>query len=496
MPLVFTMKNTLLAPALIALTALLAAPGAAHAQAFASGQNADVVIGKPNFTTSTPATPTASNLGAAAGAFVDPVSGKLFVSDPANNRVLRFSSAAAAASASAAEAVFGQPDFTTGTANTGGRSSTSLSNPTGIFVDSTGALWVADSNNNRVLRFDAATTDPVTIATLTADQVLGQGDFTTGAANTTSSTLSSPNGVCLDTGGRLYVADYANNRVLRFDGAAALANGAAATVAFGQLLFTTSTSGDLSTQMDNPYGVSVDAAGRLWVADFSNNRVLRFDNAAAAAVNDPAADAVLGQAGFGASTAGTTQAAMSGPTGVFAATDGRLWVSEYTNNRVTWFDNAAAVASGGAASGVLGQTTFTSAASGLTQSAFNLPSGVFQDVSGHVWVSDFANRRALRFTALPTPALQAPLISLRGKAKRTTAAAKLQIDGLSGDEDGTVVSVKGNVNSGSYTNAKGTSPWHYIARHLKYGTNHIKIRAIDNSGLKSAFLRVTIIRRR
>jgi len=91
----------------------------AHAQSFVSSQPADVVIGKANFTTNTPTTASATNTNVTSDAVVDPTTGKLFVCDEANNRVLRFSSTAAAASGAAAEAVFGQPDLTTATANTG-----------------------------------------------------------------------------------------------------------------------------------------------------------------------------------------------------------------------------------------------------------------------------------------------------------------------------------------------------------------------------------------
>ncbi len=115
-----------------------------------------MVIGKSDFVTNTPITPSATNTNTTAKAVVDAATGELFVCDEANNRVLRFSSAAAATSGAAAEAVFGQPDLTTATANTGGLSATSLSDPVGIFVDSNGALWVADAGNNRVLRFDGA----------------------------------------------------------------------------------------------------------------------------------------------------------------------------------------------------------------------------------------------------------------------------------------------------------------------------------------------------
>jgi sugar lactone lactonase YvrE len=464
---------------------------AAFAQDFANSQPADVVIGQPNFTTNAPTTASASITDNPTDVFVDPATGKLFVCDEQHNRVLRFSSAAAAVNGAGAEAVFGQPDFVTATANTGGISATSMDDPLGIYVDSTGALWVADSDNNRVLRFDGAT-GPVTLATLTADQVIGQPDFVTAVGGTTAITLGNPLDVWVDASGNLWVADAFNNRVLRYDAVAGLGNGPAATRVFGQADAISGGAATTQTGMSNPFSVCVDASGILWVADQGNSRVLRFNGAAGVAVDGPAASGVLGQPGFITSAAGTTQSILSGPRGVNVNSAGRLWVSDYGNNRVLWFNNAAAKANGSPANGVLGQASFTTSTSGLTQGTFDNPVGLHQDTAGHLWVADSNNNRALRFSAA-TPD-QVPLISLIGPTKRTTSNNKVNIKGLSGDPDGVVVAIQGKVNTGSYSVAKGISPWRYTARKLKIGNNRVKIRAVDNSGLVSTLLRVTVRR--
>ncbi len=55
----------------------------------------------------------------------------------------------------AADRVFGQPDFTTGTCNTGGPSASSLCSVPGAAVDAAGNLYVADGDNSRVLEYDS-----------------------------------------------------------------------------------------------------------------------------------------------------------------------------------------------------------------------------------------------------------------------------------------------------------------------------------------------------
>ena len=97
---------------------------------------------------------------------------------------------------------------------------------------------MADSGNNRVLRFNAAVLDSVKPE---ADLVIGQRDFQSGSANRRGTTLGSngfdtPFGLTFDAGGNLYVSDYANARVLKF--APPIIMDASAMAVFGQAAFT------------------------------------------------------------------------------------------------------------------------------------------------------------------------------------------------------------------------------------------------------------------
>ena len=130
-------------------------------------------------------------------------SGGLYVADSSNNRVLYFATGSTTASR-----VYGQDgDFATGTVNKGGISATSLYNPTGVTVDSSGGIYVSDTSNHRVLYFATGST--------TASRVFGQGgDFTTNIPNngfTSANSLNIPYGVTLDNSGGLYVADSSNH---------------------------------------------------------------------------------------------------------------------------------------------------------------------------------------------------------------------------------------------------------------------------------------------
>ncbi|HVE17201.1 MAG TPA: hypothetical protein VNB29_10725, partial [Chthoniobacterales bacterium] len=93
------------------LLSLLATSYVAVAADFVTGQGAVAVIGQASFATSARGA-TASTFGLPAGVAIDPITGKLFVADRVNNRVLRYANAAALIDGAAAEVVFGQSSFT------------------------------------------------------------------------------------------------------------------------------------------------------------------------------------------------------------------------------------------------------------------------------------------------------------------------------------------------------------------------------------------------
>ncbi len=384
--------------ALIVMIGLLA-PAGVRALTPPNGAAATLVLGQPSFNDNTPGT-TQSRFYAPQDTAVDPVSGKLFVADTLNNRVLRFGSPAALGSGAAAEAVLGQTNFTD---NTGTCTAAGMNSPGGIAIDSAGTLWVADSGGSRVLRFaNAAALGNGTAAS----GVLGQPGLTTcdAAAAPTASTIAAPSDVAIDSAGRLWVADVGGNRVLRFDQAATKTDGAAADGVLGQSTFATGDAGTTQSTFRQPLGVAVDAGGTLWVSDTNNSRILRFANAAAKA-NGASADGVLGQSSFTGATPSTGAGRLSYPALIAVEpASGRLWVVDPGNSRVLRFDNAAGKANGAAADGVLGQATFAGAGAGTSATTLTSPFGVGYDAAlDVVWIADAGNSRALRFGVPTTP---------------------------------------------------------------------------------------------
>lgn len=133
---------------------------------------------------------------------------------------------------------------------------------------------------------------------------------------------------------KVFVADGANWRVLRYASADSLANGAAAEVVIGQLLFTTNNY--VPSSATEGFGSSaqslfLDIKNRLWVTDQYLNRVLMFENAVDR-VSTLTADKVFGQPNFTASGPGTSASSMRTPANICVDAADRLWVADSYNN--------------------------------------------------------------------------------------------------------------------------------------------------------------------
>jgi hypothetical protein len=173
--------------------------------------------------------------------------------------------------------------------------------------------------------------------------------------------------------------------------------------------------------MEGPAAVLVDGAGRLWVAEQVNNRVLRFDNAAALG-NGTTANGVLGQPGF--VTSGTRARLPWGSTSRMPSPSTPPAPSmSPTMGTIAWstYKNPAAKANGAAADGVIGQPDFTTSTFCTTARTLHGPYGGLDfDAAGRLWVTDFINNRVLRFPG-PTSAT-APKV--KGKVPKSVTTGE------------------------------------------------------------------------
>ncbi len=322
------------------------------------------------------------------------------------------------------DVVLGQPDFQT--IDLRARDATSFYSPVAVATDGT-HIVVADTNNNRVLIWNSIPTQN----NQAADVVVGQPDFTSGAAGTSNTVMRGPQGVWLDDQGRLWVADTGNFRVLLFN-KIPTQNGAAADLVLGQKDFNTGRppTTDLNTtfqaatdnNLNTPVSVSTDGQ-RVYVADLGHNRVLIWNSIPTQ--NGQSADVVIGQKdmtaiisnnsstlcasnGTDATTGDPTYPTRCGATLNFprdAVSDGkRLFIADGGNDRVLVF-NSVPTENGAAADVVLGQPDDQSNLSnerneqGRISSAdsFRAPTSLAWDGS-NLYVADLYNRRVVVYT--------------------------------------------------------------------------------------------------
>jgi len=363
---------------LLALLALnFLSPALRPAFAFTSGESASTVLGEPDYLTSlnpSDGLKLPSNL-----AFDS--SGNLWVADAGHNRVLEESNPGGKTTV---QTVLGQSNLLSGPP---GLSQSAIDNPSGMVFDSSGNLWMTDTNNNRVLEFAA----PITSGEA-ASTVLGQSDFSTSGLGPSQSGMANPAGVAFDSSGNLWVADSNNNRVLEFK--PPFSNGMAASLVLGQPNLTSSINYTTASGLNFPTSVTFDSSGDLWVADGGNNRILEYKAPFAAGMS---ASLVIGQANFTAGATAATQAGLDSPGSITFDSSGNLWVADTFNNRVLEF--ASPFSNGEGASVVFGQGSYTSDTASTTMSGMNAPTEVSFDKAGDLWVADSFNNRVLEFTA-------------------------------------------------------------------------------------------------
>ena len=198
----------------------------------------------------TPGPATASKLNNPAGVAVDS-SGNVYIGDYGNNRVEKVTSGGTL-SIIAGTGTAGAP--TPGPATT-----SKLSAPEGVAVDSSGNVYIADHGNSMVEKVTSGGTLSIFAGTGTA------GAPTPGPA--TSSKLSAPDGVGVDSTGTVYIADTGNQQVEAVNSSGVLS------IVAGTGVAGTATPGPAtSSEVHTPEGVAVDSFGDIYIADYNNNR--------------------------------------------------------------------------------------------------------------------------------------------------------------------------------------------------------------------------------
>ena len=258
-----------------------------------------------------------------------------------------------------------------------------LSKPAGVFLDSAGNLFIADAGGNRIRKIDASSGDITTIAGT------GTGAFSGDGAAANLAEINTPNAAVKDAAGNVYIADYANDRIRKVDAATGDISTIAGTATAGF-------SGDGGpanlAQISGPTGIALDAQGNLYFSDLFNNRVRKIDLA-----GNITTVAGTGSATFNGDGIQATNASLAGPRGLAVDSLGRLFIADATHRRIRLV-NTNGVISTYAGTGTTG---FSGDGGPATAAEFGFPSGVQVDSSGVVYVADQSNHRIRRISAPP-----------------------------------------------------------------------------------------------
>jgi len=306
--------------------------------------------------------------------------GNLYVADYGNNRIRKVTPAGEVSTLAGG----GDSGFADGQGE-----NARFDAPSGIAIDVTGNLYVADNNNNHIRKV----TPKGEVSTLAG----GRRGFADGQGS--EARFRNPDGIVVDATGNLYVADQKNNRIRKIEICLSLATCVShpslskagipneivtvSTLAGGNEQGGFADGQGSAARFFEPIGIAVDTVGNLYVADERNNRIR---------IVTPSGEVSTlagGEEGF-ADGQGST-ARFNRPSGIAIDAVGNLYVTDYYNDRIR------KVTPNGEVSTLAGGKEGFADGEG-SAARFYAPSGIAIDAVGNLYVTDYYNNRIRKVT--------------------------------------------------------------------------------------------------
>jgi sugar lactone lactonase YvrE len=257
----------------------------------------------------------------------------------------------------------------------GDATSAQLNFPYGIAVDGAGNQYVAEVGNHRVRKIDTSGV----ITTIAGTGVAG---FSGDGGAATAAQLNTPTGVAVDAAGNIYIADMGNHRIRIIRTGGNVITTAAGTGTAG---FSGDGGAATAAQLQFPFGVAVDGAGNLYIADTFNGR-LRKVAAGSGTITTVAGNGTA--EGYGGDGGKAIFAGLGLLKGAAADGAGNLYIAGFDTHRIRKVDAATGIISTVAGRGTAG----SSGDGGLATTAeLDIPAGIAVDKAGDLYIADMAN---------------------------------------------------------------------------------------------------------
>ena len=254
----------------------------------------------------------------------------------------------------------------------------SLKNPHELRFDRNGILYIADTGNHAIRRYDPRSKQIMTFAGT------GLPGYTGDGGPAVKATFREPISLQFGPTGDLFIADIGNNVLRRIDSKTGTISTWAGTGKSGP---TPDGAPITGTPLRGPRSLDFDRSGKLWLVTREGNQVLRFD-LAAGTINLVAGTEKSGFAGDGGRA---LEATFSGPKGIAVAPNGDVYLADTENHVIRRINNRNSQLERVAGTGEKGN----SMGEDPLKTPLNRPHGVFVDADGTLFISDSENSRIL-----------------------------------------------------------------------------------------------------
>jgi uncharacterized protein (TIGR03437 family) len=229
--------------------------------------------------------------------------------------------------------------------------------------------------NNNVVR---KVTKDANIATAAGNQTNGT-TFGGDGGLAINASLYRPSGVAVDAAGNVYIADTSNNRIRKIT----VSTGIITTIAGG---VTAGYSGDgkaaVNASLKNPVAVAVDSSGNLYIADSGNHVIRKITGTTITTVAGNGTPGFSGDNGIA-----FPLAQLNNPKGVVVDPSGNIFIADTGNSRIRMVSPAGVITT------IAGNGGFAYAGDGgaALSAQLNFPAGITLDASGNIYVADTSN---------------------------------------------------------------------------------------------------------